>query len=246
MLMYGHGFSFEFQLLAAAGYAVVYANPRGSQGYGEAHCTAIYERWGDLDAADVLAALDAALAAEPRLARDRIAVAGGSYGGYLATWLVAHTERFKAGVIGRPVIDWRSMVASGDGGPDLMARAGGVPPWRDDAWYREQSPITYVDRITTPLLIEHGEEDLRCPIGQSEALFTAMKWLGKAPVALVRYPREFHAMARTGEPWHRVHRLWSIREWLDRYLAAAPPADGGRCDPGPMATAAAPRRPGRG
>jgi dipeptidyl aminopeptidase/acylaminoacyl peptidase len=220
MMMYSHAFFFEFQWLAANGYGVVYANPRGSQGYGFEFCRAIQYEWGDKDYQDIMAALDQALEDEAWIDPERLGVAGGSYGGYMTNWIVGHTDRFKAAVTMRSVVDWRSMVGSGDMGW-LWIRRAGVPPWADDTWYRRQSPITYVDNIVTPLLIEHQEGDLRCPIGQGEALYTAVKFLGKAPVRFVRYPNEFHGMSRDGKPWHRIHRLREIAAWFRRYLEPA-------------------------
>lgn len=218
MMMYAWSFFFEFQVLAGRGYAVVFGNPRGSQGYGEGFCSAIRDQWGDLDYADVMAILDEALRMEPKLDSQALGVAGGSYGGYMTNWIVGHTERFKAAATMRSVADWRAMMGTSDVGPEWVHRAGGEPPWTNDPWYVQQSPITYVDRIVTPLLIEHQEGDLRCPIEQAEILFTAVKWLGKAPVKFVRYPDEFHGMSRNGKPWHRVHRLQLLTDWFDRYL----------------------------
>ena len=219
MSMYAHTYFFEFQLLAAQGFAVVYTNPRGSQGYGFDFCRAIQRAWGDLDLKDIYQGLDAAIARFPFIDGGRLGVGGGSYGGYMTNWIVGHTDRFKAAVSGRSVVDWRAMVGTGDGGWSWVDRAGGVAPWRDDAWYRQQSPITYVENIVTPLLIENQEGDLRCPIEQGMMLYSAVKWLGKAPVRFVRYPDEFHGMNRGGKPWHRVHRLQEIVRWYRRYLA---------------------------
>lgn len=224
MAMYGVGFFFEFHLLAAYGYGVIFTNPRGSLGYGHDFCAAIRDRWGDKDYADVMAGLEEALRLSPWIDPDRLGVAGGSYGGYMTNWIVGHTDRFKAAVTMRSVVDWSSMIGAGDVNWDVVKRAGGRWPWQDPEWYRQQSPITYVDRITTPLLIEHQEGDLRCPIDQGETLFTAVKALGKAPVRFVRYPNEFHGMSRSGKPWHRVHRLDQILDWFGRYLGPGAPA----------------------
>lgn len=219
MAMYSPTFFFEFQLLAAQGWGVVFTNPRGSMGYGEEFCKAIRDRWGEKDLADIMAGLDEAIRRFDWIDPDRLGVAGGSYGGYMTNWIVGHTDRFKAAVSGRSVADWRGMVGSGDFGWDWVRRAGGVYPWgEEDQWYREQSPITYARNVTTPILIEHQEGDLRCPIGQGEAWYTAVKAAGKAPVRFVRYPDEFHGMSRTGKPWHRIHRLDEIVRWFARYL----------------------------
>lgn len=219
MTQYSPAYFFEFQLLAAQGWGVVFTNPRGSLGYGEAFCKAIRDRWGEKDVADVLAGLDEAIRRFDWIDPDRLGITGGSYGGYMTNWIVGHTDRFKAAVTGRSVAEWRSMIGTCDFSWTEVPRAGGAYPWgEDDEWYRQQSPITYAQNITTPLLIEHQEGDLRCPINQGEALFTAVKAAGKAPVRFVRYPDEFHGMSRTGKPWHRIHRLDEIVRWFAMYL----------------------------
>ena len=220
MMLYAQSFFFEFQCLAAKGYGVIYTNPRGSQGYGTEFCTAIQKEWGNLDYLDVMAGLETALAAESWIDPNQLGVAGGSYGGYMTNWIIGHTDRFKAAVTMRSVVDWRAMVGTGDGGWHWMKRADQKAPWQNDEWYRQQSPITYVENITTPLLIEHQEGDLRCPIEQGEILYTAVKYLNQAPVKFVRYPDEFHGMSRDGKPWHRVHRLETMTDWLDTYIPA--------------------------
>lgn len=222
MMMYASSFYLEFQRLAAAGYGVVYTNPRGSQGYGREFCRAIRFEWGNLDYQDIMAGLDVALAQNPWIDEERLAVAGGSYGGYMTNWIIGHSDRFKAAITMRSVVDWRAMMGTGDGGPEWTRRAG-APPWREDEWYRQQSPITYVDNMRTPLLIEHQENDLRCPIEQAEILYTALKFLDQAPVKFIRYPGESHGMSRDGKPWHRVYRLDSLVEWLNRFCR--PPAE---------------------
>lgn len=222
MMMYAQAFFFEFQWLAANGYGVVYSNPRGSQGYGRSFCIAIKDEWGHLDYQDVMAALDGAVARESWVDTARLGVLGGSYGGYMTNWIVSHTDRFKAAITMRSVVDWKTMLGTGDIGFHWINRAQGAWPWSgDDAWYRQQSPITYVENITTPLLIEHQEGDLRCPINQGDMLFTAMKYFNKAPVKYIRYPEEFHGMSRNGKPWHRVFRLRTLTDWFDQYLKEA-------------------------
>lgn len=219
MMMYAESFFFEFQWLASLGYGVVYGNPRGSQGYGRDFCLAIQKRWGDKDYRDVMAILDTAIDQNAWIDSDRLGVLGGSYGGYMTNWIVGHSDRFKAAVTMRSVVDWKAMVGTGDGGWHWIRRANDAWPWgEDDAWYREQSPITYVPNITTPLLIEHQEGDLRCPIEQAEILYTAMKYFDRAPVKFIRYPDEFHGMSRNGKPWHRIYRLNTYQEWFSTYL----------------------------
>ncbi|MFZ5824641.1 MAG: prolyl oligopeptidase family serine peptidase [Bacillota bacterium] len=217
MGMYGWTFFMEFQCLAAACYAVVYTNPRGSQGYGEKFCACIKEDWGNLDYLDVMAGLDAALTRYPWLDPDRTGIAGGSYGGFMVNWALGQTDRFKAAVTMRSCVNEASMVGTSDFG---FADLENYPsaPWQDMTFYHRFSPITNVERIHTPLLIEHQENDLRCPMEQAEQLYTALKFLRRT-VEFVRYPDSSHGMSRTGQPWLRVHRLKTIVDWFDRYIA---------------------------
>jgi dipeptidyl aminopeptidase/acylaminoacyl peptidase len=216
MAMYGWTFFFEFQCLAAAGYAVIYTNPRGSQGYGQEFCSCIREDWGNLDYLDVMAGLDAALAAAPWIDRERLGIAGGSYGGFMTNWAVGHTDRFKAAVTQRSVVNEASSVGTSDFGYVDMASYP-TRPWEDMTFYRGVSPLTFVEQIHTPLLIEHQEEDYRCPMEQAEQLYTALKVLRRT-VEFVRYPDSSHGMSRTGKPWLRVYRLRTIRDWFDRFI----------------------------
>ncbi|MFZ5815898.1 MAG: prolyl oligopeptidase family serine peptidase [Bacillota bacterium] len=217
MGMYGWTFFMEFQCLAAAGYAVIYTNPRGSQGYGQHFCACIQCDWGNLDYLDVMAGLEAALARFPWIDPDRLGVAGGSYGGYMTNHILGHTDRFKAAITMRSVVNEVSMVGTSDFG-FLDLKSYPSAPWDEDtSFYRRVSPLSFVERIRTPLLIEHQEEDLRCPVGQAEELYTALKYLRRT-VEMVRYPESSHGMSRTGKPWLRVHRLKTILDWFGRYI----------------------------
>lgn len=216
MMMYGWNFFLEFQCLAAAGYAVIYTNPRGSQGYGERFCACIKEDWGNLDFRDVMAGLDVALARFPWIDQTRLGVAGGSYGGFMTNWIIGHTDRFRAAVTMRSVVNEASSVGTSDFGfVDMLSYPN--PPWVEQSYYQRVSPISYVDEIHTPLLIEHQEEDHRCPIEQAEQLYTALKYLNRT-VEFVRYPDSSHGMSRTGKPWLRIHRLRTIADWFGRFL----------------------------
>lgn len=219
MAMYAHAFFFEFQLLANQGFAVIAGNPRGSTGYGVAYCRAIFDRWGELDWADIEASVDAACQRFTMIDKGNLGIGGGSYGGYMTAWIVGHSHRYRAAVVGRPVIDWVSMVGSSDVGWDEARRAGGKHPWEDDTWYRQQSPLTYAGAVRTPMLIEAQDGDLRCPIEQAMEYYSALRYLDQAPVRLVRYPDEFHGMSRNGKPWNRVHRLDEILQWYRQYLS---------------------------
>ena len=219
---YGNKHFDEFQAYARAGYVVVYSNPRGSSGYSEAWGRAIRgpvdggSGWGSLDYDDLMAVVDTALQQFDFIDPDRLGVMGGSYGGYMTTWIVGHTDRFKAGCSERAVNNMLSEFGSADFGWFHRAYTG-VWPFEDVEPYLAQSPTTYADKITTPLLILHSENDLRCPIEQAEHLFTILRLLGRE-VEFVRFPAESHELTRSGSPFHRVTRLEIVLDWFARYL----------------------------
>jgi dipeptidyl aminopeptidase/acylaminoacyl peptidase len=234
---FGEAFFHEYQVLAALGYGVILLNPRGSQGYGQIFTAATHHDWGGKDYYDIMDGLEAALARFPYLDRDRLGVEGGSYGGFMTNWIIGHTHRFKAAVTMRSIANCLSQWGTSD-----MAYFKGYwefpgDPWENASFYWERSPLAYVKQMTTPLLIEHSENDLRCPISEGEQLFTALKKQGK-DVVFVRYPNESHDMPRSGQPQHRLERLRLIVQWFTRHippvaqpaavegvLAAAPAAD---------------------
>jgi dipeptidyl aminopeptidase/acylaminoacyl peptidase len=219
---YGNKYFDEFQVYARAGYAVLYANPRGSSGYSEAWGRAIRGPvdggggWGSLDYDDLMAVTDAALEQFDFLDADRLGVIGGSYGGYMTSWIVGHTDRFKVGCSERAVNNMVSEFGSSDFGWFMKAYTG-VWPFEDIQPYLDQSPTTYADKITTPLLIMHSENDLRCNIEQGEHLFTILRILGRE-VEFVRFPGESHELTRGGSPFHRVTRHEILLDWFARYL----------------------------
>ena len=217
MAMYSVGFFLEFQLLAAAGIGVVFTNPRGSEGYGQEFCAAIMDDWGNRDYADLMAGVDAALARNGWIDAERLGVAGGSYGGFMTAWIIAHTGRFKAACVMRPVTNMTSMLASDLGSKVDWCWAAKKELWEDPEIYLRQSPIFYAGAIRTPTLIICNEEDFRCPQDQSEQLYTALKKRG-VDVEYLRYPGESHGMSRSGKPWHRVHRLRHIINWFKERL----------------------------
>jgi dipeptidyl aminopeptidase/acylaminoacyl peptidase len=215
---YGHGFFDEFQVYAGAGYAVVYVNPRGSQGYGEAFARAVVGDWGGGDYADVMAGLDEALRRYDFIDPDRLGVMGGSYGGFMTSWIVGHTDRFKAACSERALNTFWSFFGSSDIGhyfPEV--HSGGPPPWEDLRWYVERSPLSHAKNIRTPLLIVHAEDDLRCPMEQAEQLFVVLKRLGR-PVRFVRFPDDDHDLSRTGRPRHRLARFRILLDWFGQHL----------------------------
>jgi dipeptidyl aminopeptidase/acylaminoacyl peptidase len=215
--LYGWSLIWEWQLLAASGISVYACNPRGSQGYGQAFLTANVADWGDGPMADVMGGVDS-LIADGLVDPDRMGVTGGSYGGYLTSWIVGHTDRFKAAVTCRSVNDMVSQMLSGDiGGPTFGLFEYGVHPWEDWDLYRRHSPLTYAPNVTTPLLIQHSEKDLRCTITQAEELFAVLRSLRKT-VRLMRVPDESHELTRSGTPYRRVDNLRLIHEWFRHFL----------------------------
>jgi len=214
--MYAGTFFFEFQLLAASGLGVIFTNPRGSQGYGEKFCAGIKEEWGVNDYADLMAGVDAALERFDWIDPERLGVAGGSYGGYMTSWIIGHTNRFKAACSMRAVNNCHSFFGTSDMGFHWDHIWHGTP-WENWEMLIKQSPITHVGGVKTPTLIIHSESDYRCLIEQGEQMFIALKKLG-VETEFLRYPSESHGLSRGGQPWHRVHRLKSIVEWFERHL----------------------------
>ena len=214
--MYGHGMFHEMQVMAGRGYGVLFCNPRGSSGYGEAFATCTQGTWGESDMRDVMAAVDEA----SKLAwvdTERLGVTGGSYGGYLTNWIIGHDDRFKAAVTQRCVSNFHSFIGTSDIGFDFGIFEFDGTPWADAEKLLKYSPISYVDKMTTPLLIIHSEQDLRCPIEQAEQMFTALRHLDRE-VGFVRIPEEGHELSRSGTPSRRVARLHHLIGWFDAHL----------------------------
>jgi dipeptidyl aminopeptidase/acylaminoacyl peptidase len=218
---YGLGFFDEFQIYAAAGYVVVACNPRGSDGYGLGWGEAIRGDWGNEDAADIEAFLDAALAETPEADAERIVVTGGSYGGYMTSWLVSHSDRYAAACSERAVNDLLALWAQSDIGhtfcEEVMATDVTSDPHLDPPLLRERSPLSHAASITTPLLILHAEGDQRCPVYQAEAMHTALVRLGR-DVEFVLFPGESHELSRNGSPLHRAQRFEVILDFFARRL----------------------------
>jgi acylaminoacyl-peptidase len=196
---------------------VAYTNPRGGAGYGEAHTKAIYNDWGNADYGDVMAWADV-VEKLPYIDPTRMGVTGGSYGGFMTTWIIGHTNRFKAAVTQRSVSNFISMSGSSDLGPIWDALFGAPKSfWDDMENFWRQSPIKYIGQATTPTLVIHSEQDYRCDIEQSEQIFMALKMLG-VDTELVRFPAESHGLSRGGRTDRRIARLNHILRWFDRYL----------------------------
>jgi dipeptidyl aminopeptidase/acylaminoacyl peptidase len=215
MAQYGYTIFDEFQVAAACGYVVIGGNPRGSDGFGEEHAACIAGHLGEPDWSDVQAIADA-LAARPDVDAERIGIGGGSYGGWMTSWAIGHTDRFEAALVERAVTCWETFAGTSDIGT-WFGRIYGADRTTDLDATRRQSPLTYVDGIHTPTLIVHSEEDWRCPIEQAEQLFAALAVRG-VDTELVRFPGENHELSRSGRPSRRIERFQIIHEFFARRL----------------------------
>jgi len=208
--MYSVAFNWDWQNFAANGYAVLFMNPRGSTGYGQDFVNGIQFSYPGKDFDDLMAGVDAALA-KGFIDKDNLFVCGGSGGGVLTAWIVGHTDRFRAAVSMRPVINWHSFVGTTDG--PSWYRQFEKFPWEDPLAYAVRSPLHYVANVRTPTMVMTGEADLRTPIGQSEEYYRALKILKKETL-LVRMPEEFHGWRR---PSHRLLQQAYLMAWFEKY-----------------------------
>jgi dipeptidyl aminopeptidase/acylaminoacyl peptidase len=218
--MFGDSFFFEFQLLCSRGYVVIFTNPRGSHGYGQQFVDACRGDYGGKDYEDLMNAMDWVLENVDYVDGDRLGVTGGSYGGFMTNWIVGHTNRFKAAVTQRSISNWFSFTGAADIGATFTENEHNATPWDDPEEMIKRSPLTYVKNVETPLLIIHGEEDLRCPIEQAEQLYVYLKKLGKT-TQLLRFPNSTHELSRSGRPSLRIARLNAIVDWMDKYIPQA-------------------------
>lgn len=212
---FSNAFFHELQMYAARGFALVYINPRGSVGYGEAFADAITANWGIGDSPDFLAAIDHVVALGG-IDESRIGITGGSYGGFVTNWMLGTTDRFKAAVTDRSISNMVSMYGTDDIALRSLDPELGTP-WDNLQKYWDLSPLKYVANITAPLLIVHSENDYRCPMEQAEQLFIALKRLGRT-VEFVRFANESHGLSRNGGPKHRVERLQRTLGWFENHL----------------------------
>ena len=214
----------EFQTLAAEGYVVFWSNPRGSTGYGEDHAMAIHRDWGDVALDDVLAGADL-VCERDYVDEDEQYVTGGSYGGYMTSWTVGRTDRFRAAVSQRGVYDLTGFYGSTDGAFKLVEYDFGTTPWEEPDFLWEHSPVSLVPEVDTPTLLIHSDQDFRTPANTAELYYVGLK-KHRVDTRLVRYPREGHELSRSGEPGHVVDRIERIVRWFDGYsdYADVPPA----------------------
>jgi acylaminoacyl-peptidase len=210
---YGSVFSAEAQLYAAAGYVVLYANPRGSTGYGQEFANLIHHDYPNNDYHDLMSGVDAAIA-EGYVDESQLFVTGGSGGGVLTAWIIGHTDRFKAAVVAKPVINWISFVLYADNPGFFYKYWFANKPWENTENYLKRSPLSYVGNVTTPTMLLTGEEDYRTPIAESEQYYAALK-LQKVDAAMVRIPGSSHGIAN--RPSNLVAKVASILAWFEKY-----------------------------
>jgi dipeptidyl aminopeptidase/acylaminoacyl peptidase len=219
---YGYGFNAVQQCLATNGFLVVYSNPRGSGSYGRHFTQQVIRDWGGEDFHDLLAVVDAVLE-RPYVDAQRTGIYGYSYGGYMTSWTIGQTDRFKAAVCGAPCFDLESMYGTSDIGHIFGELQWGGAPHELRSWYETHSPSTYAHRARTPTLIVHGEADDRCPIGQGEQMFVALKKAG-CEVMFARYPGGSHSFVNTGPAEHRFDYLTRVLGWFKSHLGEPSPS----------------------
>lgn len=210
---YGNVFSAEVQLMAANGYIVLYTNPRGSSGYGKEFGNLIHHNYPNNDYDDLMSGVDAAIA-KGNIDSNNLFVTGGSGGGVLTAWIVGHTDRFKAAVVAKPVINWYSFVLYADSPAFFSKYWFPNKPWEDPEPYLKRSPLTYVGNVTTPTMLLTGEEDYRTPIAESEQYYAALKLEG-VETAMVRIPGASHGIAN--KPSNLIAKVAAILAWFEKY-----------------------------
>ena len=217
---YGYTFDHEFQWMAAQGYVVLYPNPRGSTSYGQDFGNIIQYNYPGDDYKDLMAGVDEVIRlgwVDPA----KMGVTGGSGGGVLTNWVIGHTDRFAAAVSQRSIADWRDFWYTADFTLFQATWFRGAP-WEHEADFKARSPITFIDKIKTPLMLIEGDADLRTPpAAGGEQMFRALKYK-KIPTAMIQFPGESHELSRSGNPAHRVERLRHIVAWFDKYVMGMP------------------------
>lgn len=213
-VMWGYSFWHEFQSFVSAGYTVFFCNPRGSDGYGRKSRGSIRNKWGDDDRRDILLGAEAVIE-KGFVDPENLFLTGGSFGGFMTAWIVGHDNRFKAAVAQRGVYNLVSLYGTSDA-YQLVEWEFDSLPWKDAVHLHKRSPLAYVERIETPLMIIHSEQDYRAGIATADELFVALRRLGKEAV-MIRYPRDGHELSRSGEPLHRIDRIQRMIGWFDEH-----------------------------
>jgi dipeptidyl aminopeptidase/acylaminoacyl peptidase len=214
--MWGRRWFPEFQIMAAAGYAVAFVNYRGSSGYGHAFQSAVRQDYGGADARDNLRLVDETLSRNAWIDRERLFITGGSHGGFLTNWITTETPRFRAAVTQRSVANWISEAGTQAYPPRAMREEFGGTIWENYPLYWERSPLSRADRVQTPTLVIHSDRDVITPLGQGQEWYFALKALG-VPTEMVIFHGEGHELSRSGKPVNLVERLRRILEWFERW-----------------------------
>ncbi|MFR1708313.1 MAG: prolyl oligopeptidase family serine peptidase [Clostridium sp.] len=214
--VYGEVFYHEMQLWANMGYFVFFCNPRGSDGHGSAYAD-IRGKYGTIDYDDIMRFTDNVLKKYKNIDVSNIGVTGGSYGGFMTNWIIGHTDRFKAAASQRSISNWISKFCTTDIGFYFVDDQNGGTPWNnmDKLWYH--SPLKYADKVKTPTLFIHSEEDYRCWLAEGLQMFTALKYHG-VEARLCMFRGENHELSRSGKPKHRIRRLTEITNWFEEHL----------------------------
>ncbi|WP_049555058.1 MULTISPECIES: S9 family peptidase [unclassified Granulicatella] len=212
---YGESFFHEMQALAAKGYGVIMINPRGSNTYGQNFVKSILGDYGNHDFDDLMMGVDYILETHPEVDVDQLYVAGGSYGGFMTNWIVTHTDRFRAAVTQRSISNWISFYGTSDIGPFFVEKQL-LDDIHNPQRLWEMSPVAHAKNAKTPLLVLHGQSDLRCPQEQGEQMYMAMR-KNNVPTKMILFPQSSHGLSRSGLPNLRQERLKAITDWFDEY-----------------------------
>jgi dipeptidyl aminopeptidase/acylaminoacyl peptidase len=214
--VYGTVFFHEMQYWASEGYAVFFCNPRGSDGKGNEFAD-IRGKYGTIDYDDLMKFTDEVLNKFSFIDSERVGVTGGSYGGFMTNWIIGHTDRFKAAAAQRSISNWTSFFGTTDIGYFFEPDQTAATPWSDyeKVWFH--SPLKYADKVKTPTLFLHSDQDYRCWIPEALQMYTALKYHG-VDARLCMFKGENHELSRSGKPKHRIRRLTEITEWFNKYL----------------------------
>ncbi|QAA30563.1 alpha/beta hydrolase family protein [Clostridium manihotivorum] len=214
--VYGTVFFHEMQYWASEGYAVFFCNPRGSDGKGNEFAD-IRGKYGTIDYDDLMKFTDEVLKRCSFIDPERVGVTGGSYGGFMTNWIIGHTDRFKAAAAQRSISNWTSFFGTTDIGYFFEPDQTAATPWSDyeKVWFH--SPLKYADKVKTPTLFLHSDQDYRCWIPEALQMYTALKYHG-VDARLCMFKGENHELSRSGKPKHRIRRLTEITEWFNKYL----------------------------
>lgn len=213
---YGFNFFHEMQYWTAQGYAVIFANPHGSGSNGNNFAN-LKGKFGGPDYDDLMAFVDAAIEQADFIDKERLGVTGGSYGGVMTNWIIGHTNRFRAAASQRSISNWISLTALSDIGYSFVDGYSGTDIWGNTDLLWKQSPLAYADKVTTPTLFIHSDEDYRCPLPEGLQMFSALRY-HQVPARIVIFKGENHELSRSGRPKNRIRRLQEITNWFDHYL----------------------------